>query len=66
MLPLRLCWAWKIWKDRGQTIQGKVIIHLGRGEKDHCLSYVVMYHVTHFYDIVLYEGITYNRICKLL
>ena len=31
MLPLRLCWAWTICKAKGQTIQGKVSLHLGRG-----------------------------------
>ncbi len=25
MLPLRLAWAWTIWKAQGQTIRGKVV-----------------------------------------
>ena len=65
MLHLIFCWAWKIWKAQGRTIRGKVIIHLGRGEKEHVLSYVAMSRVTHFSDIGLYEGITHNCLCKL-
>ena len=48
MIPLRLCWYWKIWKSKGHTIQGNVSLHLGGGEKEHGLSHVAMYHVTVF------------------
>ena len=64
MLPLRLSWAWTIWKDQGQTIRVKVSLHLGRVEKEHGLPFVAMSRVTRFSDISLYEGITYNRLCK--
>ncbi len=40
MLPLRLAWAWTIWKAQGQTIRGKVVIKLGKSEREHGLSYV--------------------------
>ena len=66
ILSLRFCWAWKVWNGQGQTIQGKVILHLGRGEKECCWSYVTMFCVTHFSGIGLYEGIMYNRLCKLI
>ena len=64
MFPLRLCWAWTIWKAQGQTIRGKVSISLGRGEKEHGLSYVAMSRVTKFSDIGIYDGITANRLCR--
>ena len=63
MLPLRLCWAWTVWKAQGQTIRGKVSLSLGRGEKEHGLTYVAMSRVTRFSDIGLYDGITKNRLC---
>ena len=61
---MRLCWYWKIWKTQGQTIRCKVGPHLDMGEKQHGLSYVDMSRVTRFPDIGLYEGITYNHLCK--
>ena len=66
MLPLIFCWYWNIWKAQGQTIRGKGSLHLGRGEKEHGLSHVAMSCVTRFYDIGLYEGITYSRLGKLI
>ena len=65
MLLLRLCWSWTIWKTQGQTIRGEVSINLVTGEREHGLSYVAMSCVTRFSDIGLYEGITYNRLCKV-
>ena len=34
MLPLRLAWAWTIWKSQGQTIRTKIILNLGEKEKN--------------------------------
>ena len=51
-------------KAQGQTIRGNVSLHLGRGKKEHGLSYVAMSRVTHFSNIGLYEGTPYNRLCN--
>ena len=59
-------WAWTIWKSQGQKIRVKVSLNLGRGEKEHGLSYVAMSSVTPFFVIGLYEGITYTRIFNML
>jgi len=39
MVPLRLSYAWTIWKSQGQTIRNKVAVMLGDKEKEHGLSY---------------------------
>jgi hypothetical protein len=41
MLPIRLCYAWTIWKVQGQTFKGKVVASLGNREKEHGLTYTV-------------------------
>ena len=35
MLPIRLSWALTIWKAQGQTIRTKIVLHLGKDEKEH-------------------------------
>ena len=42
MIPLKLAWAWTIWKAQGQTIRGKMVIDLGETEKEHGLAYVAL------------------------
>eukprot|EP00957_Ditylum_brightwellii_P210475 15365016-Ditylum_brightwellii.AAC.1 len=64
MFPLRLSWAWTVWKAQGQTMTGKVSMCIGRGEKEHGLTYVAMSRVTKFGDIGLHDGITFNHLCK--
>ena len=39
MLPIRLCYAWTIWKAQGQTLPGKVVLDLGKREVEHGLTY---------------------------
>ncbi len=51
MLPLRLAWAWTIWKAQGQTIRGKVVIKLGKSEREHGLSYVAFSRATRLSNI---------------
>ena len=64
MFPLRLAWAWTIWKAQGQTIVGKVSLCQGRIEKEHGLTYVALSRVTKFSDIGLHDGVTKNRLCR--
>ena len=33
MLPLRLAWAWTVWKAQGQTLREKVVIDQGPSER---------------------------------
>ena len=58
MLPLTTAWAFTIWKSRGQTFFGKVVLNLGEHEKEHGLSYVAFSCATRFSDIGLKDGIT--------
>ena len=64
MFPLRLSWAWTIWKAQGQTMVGKVSMSIGRVEREHGLTYVAMSRVKFFFDIGLQDGITMNRLCR--
>ena len=63
MLPIKLCWAWTIWKAQGQTIRGKVVVSLTSSEKEHGLMYVALSHVTKFSNIGIKDGIDKNRLC---
>jgi len=40
MAPLRLCYAWTIWKAQGQTFRSKVIVNLSEREREHGLTYL--------------------------
>lgn len=40
MLPMQLAWAWTHWKSQGQTIRRKIVIHLGKHEKEAGTTYV--------------------------
>ncbi len=63
MFPFRLlCYAWTIWKAQGQTIRGKVVVHLGKEEKEHGLTYTAFSRVTRFNDIGIADGFTAERL----
>ena len=62
MFPFRLCYAWTIWKAQGQTIRGKVVVHLGKDEKEHGLTYTAFSRVTKFSDIGTAGGFTAERL----
>jgi Helitron helicase-like domain at N-terminus/PIF1-like helicase len=62
MVPLKLAWAWTIWKVQGQTINGKVVVDLGAKEMEHGLSYVAFSRVRRFKDIGIMGGIPLQRI----
>ena len=64
MFPLRLCYAWTIWKAQGQTIQSKVVVSLGKTEKEHGLSYTAFSRVTKPSDIGLLGGLPQNRLLQ--
>ena len=64
MLPLRLSWALTIWKSQGQTIRGKIVLHLGKIEKDHGLTYTAFSRATRFSDVGLFDSCNVNRITK--
>ena len=62
MVPLKLCYAWTIWKAQGQTIRGKVVVDLGKTEKEHGLSYTAFSRVTRFNDIGIVGGLSKERL----
>jgi ATP-dependent exoDNAse (exonuclease V) alpha subunit len=62
MLPLRCAWAWTIWKAQGQTILGKVILVLGKTERECGLSYVGFSRNRRFADVGVDGGINGDRI----
>ena len=64
MFPLRLCYAWTIWKAQGQTIRNKIIVSLGNTEKEHGLTYTAFSRVQRFSDIGITGGITFDRLCN--
>jgi len=62
MIPLKLAWAWTIWKVQGQTVDGKVVVDLGPTEKEHGLSYVAFSRVRRFQDLGVLGGCTLERL----
>ncbi len=62
MLPLRLCYAWTIWKAQGQTIRTKVVASLGVTEKEHGLTYTVFSRVRKASDIGIIDGFPHIRL----
>ena len=64
MIPLKLAWAWTIWKVQGQTVDGKVVVNLGRKEAEHGVSYVAFSRVRRFQDIgiVIGRGVSRDRL----
>ena len=64
MLPLRLAWAWTIWKAQGQTILGNVICFLGPTEKEHGLTYTAFSRVKALCNFGIIGGLTFERFTK--
>ena len=62
MLPIRLAWAWTVWKAQGQTIRGKIVISLGNKEPEHGYSYVAFSRATKFSDVGIIGGVTEERL----
>ena len=60
MLPLRLAWAWTIWKAQDQTIRSKIILKLESKERKHSLSYVGFSRATKLSDIGITGGLAGN------
>ena len=42
----QLIWAWTIWKAKGQTMPGLLVLDLGDSEKEHGLAYTAIYRAT--------------------
>ena len=66
MIPLRLAWAWTIWKAQGQTIRNKIVLNLGNSEREHGLSYVGFSRATKLSDIGISGGLPGNRITSTI
>jgi len=64
MLPLRLAWAWTVWKAQGQTIRGKMVIDLTEKEKECGLTYVAFSRATLLKNIGIKGGMTFERFTK--
>ena len=64
MIPLRLSYAWTIWKAQGQTIKTKVVIVLGNTEREHGLTYTAFSRVERASDIGIDGGFPSNRLLE--
>jgi ATP-dependent exoDNAse (exonuclease V) alpha subunit len=62
MMPMKLAWAWTIWKAQGQTFNYKVVANLGKDEKEHGLTYVAMSRVTSLKLFGIAGGLTLDRL----
>ena len=58
---MRLSWALTIWKSQGQTIKSKVVLHLGKREKEHGLTYTAFSRATKFSHVGVYDGLEAAR-----
>ena len=66
MLPLKLCWALIIHKVQGMLISKNLVVNIGDKELDHGSTYVALSRVTKFMFIGLKNGISKNRLCKII
>ena len=64
MIPLRLSYAWTIWKAQGQTIETKVVVVIGDKEREHGLTYTAFSRVTRASDIGIDGGFPRNRLLE--
>ena len=64
MIPLRLSYAWTIWKAQGQTIKTKVVVVIGNTEREHRLTYTAFSRVTRASDIGIDGGFPRNRLLE--
>lgn len=62
MLPIRLAWAWTIWKAQGQRCKGKIIVNLGERERTHGLTYVAFSRSRRLSDIAIVGGVYVDRL----
>jgi hypothetical protein len=62
MIPLRLSWAWTIWKSQGQTYKTKpVVLHLGDKEPEHGITYTAFSRVEKMEMLGIEGGLTRKR-----
>jgi ATP-dependent exoDNAse (exonuclease V) alpha subunit len=64
MFPLNLAWAWTIWKSQGMTIDHKLVLDLGKNEKEHGLTYVAFSRARRLRDIGIIGEFTKTRITE--
>ena len=64
MLPIKLSWALTIWKSQGQTIRSKIVLHLGKDEVEHGLTYTAFSRATRFSDVGIYDGCEISRFTR--
>ena len=62
MFPIKLCYAWTIWKAQGQTITNNVVLSLGDREREHGLSYTAFSRVRRFSSLGILGGISFIRL----
>ena len=65
MLPLKLCWAWAIWKAQDMTILAKVVASLADREREDNLPRVALSRVTKSTNLGIKDtgGLSKNRLC---
>jgi len=61
-IPLRLSWAWTIWKAQGQTIPDKLVLDIGEQEKEHGLTYTAFSRATDVANIGIANPLTRARL----
>ena len=61
MLPIRLSWALTIWTAQDQTIRTKIVLHLGKDEKEHGLTYTAFSRATRFSDVGIFDDFEASR-----
>jgi ATP-dependent DNA helicase PIF1 len=66
MFPLRLCYAWTIWKVQGQSIRGPVVIDIGDAELSDGLTYTAITRCTNPKNLCFLRGITKCRLTEAI
>ena len=61
MIPLKLAFAWTVWKSQGQTYRGKVVFKIPPGEPQHGIKYVAFSRVTRLENLGIEGDFSYVR-----
>jgi hypothetical protein len=63
--PLKLSWAWTLWKAQGLTIFHKMVLHLTLKEMEHGLAYTGFTRATKPSNIGLYDAFPLSRLTDI-
>jgi ATP-dependent exoDNAse (exonuclease V) alpha subunit len=66
MIPLKLAYAWTVWKSQGQTYRGKVVFRIPSKEPEHGITYVAFSRVTKLENLGIEGDFSFRRFTSIV